>query len=252
MRRRNRFRRFLLSLVLAGLVPACGGAAKQPLSDDFSELATVDEKADVFSGRMGTPGRIAFGETKTVSYKNPPRYRAVKVTAAAGDTVDAWVRSDDGDAVAWITNSAMTILASNDDADDTTFDAHVVAKATKAGTYFVIFREYGLANATFTVSLASNQLSCGGIAGRQCPSGLSCIDDPNDNCDSLRGGADCPGVCKQCVQTVACIQGFTFNRTLCQCIKSDDCRNTGCSSTSRCGICWDPSKWVCIPNGATC
>jgi hypothetical protein len=256
MRRKNRLRRLLISLVLAGLVPACGGnSVKQNLTDDFSELAAagdVDEKADAFSGRMGTPGRINFGETKTIRYHNPPRYRAVKVTASAGDTLDAWVRSDDGDAVAWITNSAMTILAVNDDADETTSDAHVVATATRAGTYYVIMREYALDDATFRVTLASRDLTCGGFTGKQCPAGLACIDDPNDDCDPLRGGADCPGVCKQCVQNVLCVQGYTFNRTLCQCLKADDCRNTGCRSGSHCGICWDPTKWVCIPDGAVC
>lgn len=38
--------------------------------------------------------------------------------------------------------------------------------------------------------------ACGGIAGIQCPHGATCVDDPNDECDPKRGGADCPGVCK--------------------------------------------------------
>ena len=36
---------------------------------------------------------------------------------------------------------------------------------------------------------------CGGIAGLECPSPLICIDDPSDNCDPARGGADCSGIC---------------------------------------------------------
>lgn len=36
---------------------------------------------------------------------------------------------------------------------------------------------------------------CGGIAGFPCPPGLTCIDAPNDECDPLRGGADCAGIC---------------------------------------------------------
>jgi hypothetical protein len=36
---------------------------------------------------------------------------------------------------------------------------------------------------------------CGGIAGFQCPAGKTCVDDPADDCDPARGGADCSGVC---------------------------------------------------------
>ncbi|PGH18828.1 hypothetical protein AJ79_00241 [Helicocarpus griseus UAMH5409] len=36
---------------------------------------------------------------------------------------------------------------------------------------------------------------CGGIAGIPCPSGKECFDDPTDNCDPKKGGADCAGIC---------------------------------------------------------
>lgn len=36
---------------------------------------------------------------------------------------------------------------------------------------------------------------CGGIAGFPCKEGEICVDDPRDNCDPDRGGADCPGIC---------------------------------------------------------
>jgi len=36
---------------------------------------------------------------------------------------------------------------------------------------------------------------CGGIAGFPCPDGKKCVDDPSDNCDPARGGADCSGIC---------------------------------------------------------
>jgi hypothetical protein len=38
--------------------------------------------------------------------------------------------------------------------------------------------------------------ACGGIAGIPCPQGKVCIDDPADDCDPKRGGADCPGICQ--------------------------------------------------------
>lgn len=41
------------------------------------------------------------------------------------------------------------------------------------------------------------QQVCGGIAAIQCAQGKTCVDDPADDCDPKRGGADCPGICKQ-------------------------------------------------------
>lgn len=38
-------------------------------------------------------------------------------------------------------------------------------------------------------------LSCGGITGQQCPTGQTCVDDPQDSCDPNHGGADCSGLC---------------------------------------------------------
>ncbi len=36
---------------------------------------------------------------------------------------------------------------------------------------------------------------CGGFGGFACPDDLTCIDDPNDSCDPMNGGADCGGIC---------------------------------------------------------
>ncbi len=36
---------------------------------------------------------------------------------------------------------------------------------------------------------------CGGIAGFPCPEGMKCVDDPVDDCDPAKGGADCAGMC---------------------------------------------------------
>lgn len=41
----------------------------------------------------------------------------------------------------------------------------------------------------------SPRTTCGGIAGLACPSGATCVDDPNDACDPAKGGRDCSGVC---------------------------------------------------------
>jgi hypothetical protein len=36
---------------------------------------------------------------------------------------------------------------------------------------------------------------CGGFGNIQCPTGLQCVDDPNDECVPSEGGADCGGIC---------------------------------------------------------
>ncbi|EEH37691.1 hypothetical protein PAAG_08109 [Paracoccidioides lutzii Pb01] len=36
---------------------------------------------------------------------------------------------------------------------------------------------------------------CGGIAGIPCPRGKTCYDNPTDDCDPKKGGADCGGIC---------------------------------------------------------
>lgn len=57
---------------------------------------------------------------------------------------------------------------------------------------------------------------CGGFLGLECPAGQVCADDPSDDCDPDRGGADCPGICEdthacggflglQCPEDLACI-----------------------------------------------
>ncbi|HEX5748652.1 MAG TPA: hypothetical protein VFZ09_20600 [Archangium sp.] len=44
---------------------------------------------------------------------------------------------------------------------------------------------------------------CGGIAGIPCAEGYACVDDPRDDCDPDRGGADCGGICRR-MNPVAC------------------------------------------------
>ena len=39
-------------------------------------------------------------------------------------------------------------------------------------------------------------IACGGFGGLECPDGLTCVDDPADDCDPNKGGADCSGICQ--------------------------------------------------------
>jgi hypothetical protein len=60
---------------------------------------------------------------------------------------------------------------------------------------------------------------CGGIAAFPCPGSGSCVDDPRDDCDPARGGADCSGVCECQIQAL-CIEGFVFDDSpeVCSCV----------------------------------
>jgi hypothetical protein len=96
-------------------------------------------------------GSIARGQTLTASYTSSPKYRSYSFTAAAGDVVDFWVRSSNGgDAYAYILRSSFSTVTSNHDAPGTK-DAHVTAKIATAGTYYLVFRDEALHDATFTV-----------------------------------------------------------------------------------------------------
>ena len=44
-------------------------------------------------------------------------------------------------------------------------------------------------------SVASSAKFCGGIAAFPCDAGYQCVDNPDDSCDPMNGGADCGGIC---------------------------------------------------------
>jgi hypothetical protein len=165
-------RRLLLSfLSIAPLVAAGCVSAKAPVTEDFSDLASLDQKSDAFSYRMKLLGSLDYGQTSdVVPYKNPPRFRGYKFSGHAGDQVDAWVRSTSGgDAIAWVLDSGYNVLATNDDAPEGGVDAHVSVKLTANAdvavtTYYVVFRDYDLHTTTFSVELqakaATDFFSC--------------------------------------------------------------------------------------------
>jgi hypothetical protein len=147
------------SLLITSLFFAACSSPKTPATDDFSSLANVDTKSDAFSKHMKIVGSLDYGTTSDdVAYSNPPKYRAFKFGGQKGDTVDIWVRSADGDAVAWLLDNSFKTIAHNDDADDTTTDSHLTATLPGNSnpaiiTYYIVFREYSLQDATFQVQL---------------------------------------------------------------------------------------------------
>lgn len=142
-------------LALAGVMAAaCGVTTPEPYGEDDAALRALLPSEIV--------GDIAFGESKTVSYSETPRYRALHVEAAAGDVIDAWVRGADGaDAVAWIVDRRSRTLASNDDADSSTPSAHVTFAVPKAGTYYVVLRDKSFEEGPFVVTLAPTSSDAG-------------------------------------------------------------------------------------------
>lgn len=152
--------------VVAGVV--CAVAA---LTGCSSSDAPQKEDVDSYESelRLAGPrylGQIANGETKTNYYYNPPKYRAYGFTAKAGDEITADVKSAEGDGMGWITTSKYDVLAGNDDASASTLDAKVtytVPAGTASRAYRIVFRDYDLLDATFTVKLtikSANATTC--------------------------------------------------------------------------------------------
>ena len=124
--------------------------------------------SDPFSQNLKMVGTLQYGETSGyIAYKNPPRYRALTFEGKKGDFIEVWVRAaagGGGDAVAYVVDNGYKILGKNDDADNTTTDAHI--KLTLPGNsnpdiqkYYIIFNDYYSENATFTVSLQGSGAS---------------------------------------------------------------------------------------------
>jgi hypothetical protein len=94
---------------------------------------------------------------------------------------------------------------------------------------------------------------CGGIAGFPCPGSAKCVDDPNDDCDPARGGADCGGVCT-CVENVLCIRGDVFDPSpkVCACVPApeDPCAAVQCKAGMHCQV--SDSDAVCLPDAPGC
>jgi hypothetical protein len=171
--------RIITSLIALSLVGACTQSTKTPVDDDFSSLSNQDEKSDSFSNRMKIVGSLEYGQASAnVRYTKSPRYRAFKFGGNAGDAVEIWVRSKHGDAVAWLLDNNFDVIASNDDADDATLDAHVTATlpASASITHYIVFRDYALESHDFSVELA-------GVAGwASCTVDADCVSVPTGGC----------------------------------------------------------------------
>jgi len=192
-----------LGLALASLValPACTGS-KQDVTEDFSDLAGLDDKSDAFSYRMKIVGSLDYGQTSDpVRYNRHPRFRAFKFAGDAGDQVDVWVRSADGDPIAWVLDDSFRVIGSNDDADGSTFDSHIQLTLPEhpSRTHYIVFRDYWLHPGMFTVELqgspdyysCTRDADCEKIQDGCCPhNGWVAVN--TDHVDAYREALGCP------------------------------------------------------------
>jgi hypothetical protein len=134
-------------------VAGCAAAEDPPTEGDsaYSTASALYIAAPRYLGNINT------GDTKTSAYSNPPRLRAYGFAARGGDVVTVDVTSATGNAMAWITTLDHEILAANRDARATTNYPRVVYKVPKGRPlrrYHVAFRDEGLSDATFRVTLS--------------------------------------------------------------------------------------------------
>jgi hypothetical protein len=152
--------RFVITGFVFSALAAMAGCSSTKNAD---ELASAESDLKIAGTKYLGP--IASGQTKTVHYKAPPNYRSFGISAKGGDQITADIKSEDGDAIGWITDTSYNVLANNDDASDSTFDSEVVYNVPAgqpARSYRIVFREYGMAEANFdvTVSVKSAPATC--------------------------------------------------------------------------------------------
>lgn len=180
------------------VIPACASEdGKASVSESNLALAGVE-----------VLGAIRSGQTKTVAYTPSPTFRAFTFDAIGNDEVIADITSIGGDAMGYIADEAMNILASNDDATSTTLDSKVRYRVPSGPSrpLRLVFRDYGAGTHQMTV-----KLSIASTAGTCSYGGHSY--DVGDRFDSLDG-------CNQC----RCAEGGTVDcgRQTCDCNPAEE------------------------------
>ena len=133
--------RKLCMLLAVSALAACRPAAKAPVHDTFTKVGKADAIAP-----------LGYGATSKV-VKTRGDYGWFKIVGHAGDAIDITVKSPNGDAVAFVLDENDDVVAVNDDANALTSDSHLLTTLPASGTYYLAFREYSFAPASFTVAL---------------------------------------------------------------------------------------------------
>jgi hypothetical protein len=177
-----KIRASILLFVMAG----CGG--KEPVVEDFTELASLDEKSDRFTSRFRVVGSLAYGDSESWDYRNPPRYPAFKFYGRKGDPVSIDVHSG-RDAVAFLLDGSYNIVGyGDDDLEHDTLDAHIETTLRSTGSHYIAFREYYARSTAFRVVLKSGPDKVCSYDGTSYSEGESF---PSlDGCNTCTCGAD--------------------------------------------------------------
>ena len=133
--------RKLCMLVVVSAVAACRPAVKVPVHDTFTKVGKADAIAP-----------LGYGATSKV-VKTRGDYGWFRVDGRAGDEIAVDVKSPNGDAVVFVLDKNDDVIAVNDDADALNSDSHLTTSLPADGSYYIAFREYSFAPASFTVAL---------------------------------------------------------------------------------------------------
>jgi hypothetical protein len=133
--------RKLWMLLAVSALSACRPTVKAPVHDTFTKVGQADAIAP-----------LGYGATSKV-VKTRGDYGWFRIDGRAGDTITIDVKSSDGDAVVFVLDQHDDVVAVNDDADALTSDSHLVTSLPADGVYYIAFREYAFAPASFTVAL---------------------------------------------------------------------------------------------------
>jgi hypothetical protein len=145
-----------LAFVLPCFALSCAAPANNDETDDDEGVLTSE--AALGASVLHRGDIPTTGQSRTTSYRNPPRFVSYAFRANGGDELDVWVKGIGAqDPVAWVVDSTGKILGFNDDAAEGGLASHIkstvpASLGTKARLR-VVFRELGLRPATFTVSV---------------------------------------------------------------------------------------------------
>jgi Bacterial pre-peptidase C-terminal domain len=133
--------RKLCMLLAVSALGACRPAVKTPVHDTFTKVGKADAIAP-----------LGYGATSKV-VKTRGDYGWFKFDGHAGDEIEITVKSPNGDAVAFVLDQNDDVVAVNDDADAFNSDSRLTLTVPAGGTYYIAFREYSFAPASFTVAM---------------------------------------------------------------------------------------------------
>lgn len=177
------YSRFVIVGAALATFAAMAGCGSTPEKESL-DAVTAESELKLSGARY--LGQISSGQTKTANYEPPPTYRSYGFNAKGGDDVTVDIKSDDGDAIGWITDSTYKVLAGNDDANKNTLDAKIKYRVPAGASrpLFIVFRDFDSLEASFKVTLgivAKEQPKTCSYNGKVYNSGASF--DSTDGCN---------------------------------------------------------------------